>query len=217
MKSILFLLTLFVSTALFGQSGRFNFSAEYSPNFSNVTGPVYIYTGYFKNQGFRLAHNAFLKSGFRLNKNLDITAGLGYLNAREYDLLLLDGQLDIENIESVRTHHYLSVPVGLRYRIGSFYVHPEMGIAINFDNTTQQTSYLTNGISVRQRHQDDFNNRYNNKITLPVYFTVGHEFDLGYCSMLLGLKGYYSLNKIADIGLQARHYYGVGIVTGLKF
>lgn len=125
--------------------------------------------------------------------------------------------MDIHLIESVRTHHYVVMPVGFKYYIGSFFINPEIGLAYNLNNTTQQTTFLTNGTVHQQRFNDEFNNRTNNNFTFPLFLTMGNEFKLGSLSLMVGVKGYYSLNKISDAGLRSNRYYGFGLVTGLKF
>ena len=194
------------------QTKGIKFGVEYSPNLTNVI-PDIPHTI----PGFRLAHNAFFKTEFKISHNISLTTGLGYLNARSFDRIMLGSFMDISVIESVRTHHYVVLPIGLKYNIGSFFIYPEIGLAYNLNNTTQQTTFLTNGTLHQQRFDDEFNNRDNNDFTFPLFLTIGNEFKIGSYSLLVGLKGYYSLNKVANEGLRANRYYGFGLVTGLKF
>ena len=214
MKTLLLsILLISIDISLNAQTNRFHFGIEYSPNFSNVTDLRNDI-----NYGYRISHNIFLKTEYSLTKRFDITAGFGYLNTREFSSLSFGGQLDIERVDVIYNTNYLALPLGLKYNFGSFYIQPEVAIAYNFDNTDLQRSYASSGATGKTRWKDDINTRYNHQFTAPCFLTLGHKIDLKYGSILFGVKGYYSLNKIgSDYGIRGKHYYGFGVMTGLRF
>ncbi len=164
-----------------------------------------------------IGHNAFLKGELSLNKHLSLTTGVGFLNTKQYDKLFLNGQLDIALIESHRSHEYMVIPVGFKYRFGQFYVQPEIGMAWNQVNYVEQRSYLTNGSVITQKYEDNLIPDQYNKITVPAFLTIGSEFDLGTFSILFGIKGYYSFSDISNRTPWPEKYFGVGMMTGIKF
>jgi hypothetical protein len=203
---------------MYGQDNRFGIGLEYSPNFNNRTGP-----DYFFNSGeneYRLAQNAFILGQYRLFGNLHATAGLGYLEVREFQAYDLPGApYDIYKIESHLFHHYLVAPFGLEYKFGPFYLRPEIGIGWNVSNTSLDTYYTGSpnaGSSMTQKNKDENNLNGINSMTYPLFFSFGHEAKLKSCTLILGVKSYYSLNSIGSTYSHSGHYYGFGVSFGVR-
>ena len=212
MKIILFIscFTILIHTVT-AQINKFTVGLEYSLSFSNVTSPFT-----FSEERFMVSHNAFIKSGYVLKTNLQLTFGGGFLNTRQFRSSELVGPQDVKKIESYRNHNYFVVPVGLQYNFGSFYINPEVGIGIDMGHPVKQVTYFNDGSIIELHGRIIFFQ--NNEITFPVFLNFGNEFDLGNWKILLGAKAYYSLSKISTGPMSLpEHYYGFGIVTGVKF
>lgn len=215
--TLLAVLFITISSQLFGQQDRLMYSIEYSPNFSTTTGRL---NGFLRNMedGYRLAHNVFLKSGYRFANNLYATAGIGYFNIKNFYTEYVDyAPSEIDKIESLRTHGYIVAPLGLMYQFGSFYINPEIGIGWNVHNRYYDRFYYSNGSVIDNETVDEDNIYDVNTATYPVLLTFGNEIIMKNCSVLLGIKGYYSLNEIGNYPDDWTHYYGFGIVCGIKF
>jgi len=214
-NGILTILFAITSSVMFGQENRFSIGLEYSPNFSNTTTPYYL-----EDNGFRIAHNAFLLAEYRLVGHLHVTAGFGYLESREFQALNIpDNQFEFFRIESHLFHHYIVAPVGLEYKFGSFYLRPEIGIGWNVSNTSLDTYYEGTPSSysiVTQKNKDEDNIRGVNTMTYPLFFSFGHEIDLQSCTLILGVKSYYSLNEIGRRYGISGHSYGFGVSFGVR-
>lgn len=214
MKSLL-LSFLFAAhfSAVCGQTDRFNLCIEYSPNFSNITQEYfYFYAGIVG--GLRFSHNLFLQGGYQLRPNLYATAGIGLMETRE----LLDwGNTDyeIDKIQSDFYHYYIVAPVGITYYIGSFFITPQVGIGWNINNRLKHHIYYWDGTVAIER--EDLDQEGMNKTTYPIFLSIGHEINMKTYSILIGLKGYYSLNPQAENYYEKWHYYGFGVVTGVRF
>jgi hypothetical protein len=209
---------LFATTfsVMFGQSNRFGIGLEYSPNFCNTTIPYYEH-----DNGFRIAQNAFLLAQYQLIGQLHVTAGIGYLEARVFQSADVPpgNQYDLYKIESHVFHHYMVVPVGLEYKFGSFFLRPEIGIGWLLGNTSLDTYYTgspSDGSSFTQKNKDPDNHRDIDPMTYPLMLSFGHEVNLKSCTLILGVKSYYSLNAIGNRYTESGHYYGFGVSLGVR-
>ena len=216
MKSILLaFLLLAMSSQLIAQESKIIYSLEYSPNFTsnNNPGSAFVNT----NGGFRLAHNIFLKGGYKMATDLYLTAGVGFFTTREFTSLDLDGQMEIDKIDSDKFHSYIMAPLGIKYYMGSFFISPEMGIGWNTGNTEKSHYYLSDGSQTEGKSNDEHNIQEVNEMTYPVFLSFGNEIKMKNCSVMLGVKGYYSLNQIGNRYYNSGHYYGFGVIGGVKF
>lgn len=224
MKStLLAFLFLAASSQIFGQTSKIVYGLEYSPNFTSNNNPGSFYTnvdGSYDvntNGGFRLAHNIFLKGGYRLATDLYATAGIGYFTTREFASIDLNGQLEIGKIESDRFHSYVMAPMGIKYYMGSFFISPELGIGWNTGNSSRDHFYYLDGSEIENKSDDEINLHDVNEMTYPVFMSFGNEIKMKNCSVILGVKGYYSLNPIGNQYTNSGHYYGFGVVGGVQF
>jgi len=215
-KNLLFVGLTVLSIQLYAQSKSLDFSLEYAPNYSKLTN-----VRGFENQGkFYFSNQLFIKAEYELTRHFSITAGLGYVNTREKETLLLNGFEGIDYIDQYVNHNYILAPIGLKYNIGSFYLNPEIGFGVNIFHIgppTKQISVLTNGQKIVQRYNDNFTPNNFNKLTMPVFLTLGKEFELKKVSLLFGLRGYYSLESVVDRPFWGQHYIGFGLMTGIRF
>lgn len=114
----------------------------------------------------------------------------------------------------------MMVPIGIAYTLGSFYLNPEIGMGANIANITYDTYYKTDGdhtVGWSSSTMDDFNFTQINKLTFPLMFSFGNEFQLKACSIRLGIKSFYSLNKWGKSYYNNGHYYGFGAVGSVMF
>ncbi|HZV70395.1 MAG TPA: hypothetical protein VFG10_12655 [Saprospiraceae bacterium] len=215
MKNLFIPVLLLIATLhLSGQQKKFSFGLEYAPGFSNNT--LEFRDG--ENAGFRLTHNAFIKIGYGLNRQLELTSGIGFMNTRTFERLELNGQLDINFINLQRFHDFAVVPLGIKLNLGSFFINPEVGIAYNFRNPTKQWSGVITGNGeeiIKSHYNDNFNTPVFNKITYPAFLTIGNEFRYHSVLLVTGIKGYYSFSKSNTH--PSGHPYGVGIMAGVRF
>jgi hypothetical protein len=80
----------------------------------------------------------------------------------------------------------------------------------------KQITYFSDG-EIVEEHSDGVSGFYN-ELTFPVFLSFGNEFDFGNWKILLGAKAYYSFTKLFSRPMTLPvHYYGFGIVTGVKF
>jgi hypothetical protein len=214
MKNILltFLMLSFFSH-LSGQGNKMFVSLEYSPNFTSTTNPF----GISNNGTFRFASNIFAKAGYRVTRNLYANAGIGYLNTKDFFSADFNAQSEYDRIEQLRRHAYVITPVGFTYFMGSFFVSPEIGIGWNVSNSMKDVIYLQDGSSTGNEWVDEHNIYDVNEATYPLLLSIGNEIKFNSWSLMLGMKGYYSLNSIGQRATNAGHYYGFGIMTGVKF
>jgi len=202
---------------LSAQTDKFNFGFEVSPNFTNIDRNSLYTTFYYPDYGFRPAFNMDVKAGYKLSQRFLLTGGAGYMTTREFVILDLNGQANIDRIESDRFHSYVFLPFGVKYYFGDFFISPEVGIGWNTANVTENTFRNTDG-SVSSSKGDDINNLYDvNAVTYPVFFSFGNEIHLKSYSISLGVKAYYSLNPVGYDDSNYGHYYGVGILAGMIF
>ena len=213
--SLSFFLCLVFCHLLAAQSNKFSLGLEYSPNFTRTTLPSPYYNGH--DGGYRFAQSIFLKGGYKVMDNLYLTGSLGYYNTREYVNFNFADEVGIDRITSERFHAYVATPVGLTYYMGPFFVSPEIGIGWNTGNCYKDHFYYSDGSQVENSGKDE-NNLYKvNSTTYPIFLSFGNEIKMKNCSVLLGVKGYYSLNLIGQANSNTSHYYGIGLVTGVKF
>lgn len=166
---------------------------------------------------FRFANNVFAKAGYKLTGNLYANAGIGYLTTKEFHSVDYPAMIEYDRLEQLSIHGYVTVPVGFTYYLGSFFVNPEIGIGWNVYNKMKDAIFYSDGTEVGNEWVDK-NNVYDmSKTTFPLFLTIGDEFRFNNWSILIGLKGYYSLNDIGGRATYPRHYYGFGIMTGVKF
>ena len=101
--------------------------------------------------------------------------------------------------------------------LGSFYISPEVGIGWNVSNRNKSYWYYTDGSELESDYIDKDNIDNINETTYPLFLSIGNEIRMKSYSILLGVKGYYSLNSLGQRASNAGHYYGFGVVTGVRF
>lgn len=215
---LILLFTCF-TLSLAAQDRKFNVGLDMSLSLSATTRKF----GNAADYGMRFSQNLFVKSGYYVTRNMEVTAGFGLLTTRQFEAI--EFIPDIDRIELDHSHRYLVIPFGIKYHFGSFYVHPEIGIGADAGHPTRQYTFTTtmgptfnlNSVIVQQFNASDHFFGYRD-YSLPLFLTLGSEFDLGVVSMILGVKGYYSLSTLKESQFgPPEHYYGVGVVTGVKF
>lgn len=138
--STLIVLTLWAS-GLFGQNENIKLSIEYTPNFSKLTNNS-------PNHGLNFSHQFFGRVEFNITQRLGLSVGLGYLNARDKQTYPHDPTLGVKVVDLITNHDYVTIPLGLTYRMRSWLIRPEVGVGYNFSKPgrlQRQTVHMLNG------------------------------------------------------------------------
>lgn len=190
----------------------FSVSLEYSPIFSSLTNSRFL----LGDRGFMLGNSAFVKTEYRLLRNISFVLGAGIMDTREFSFLDADGFEGIEWIESRRLHTFGLITAGLKYKWKSIFVLPEIGYGKVLNRRAKQTSYVMNSVlETKHSLNEDFWN-YNDDF-VPLFLTIGTEVPIGNMRLMMAAKGFYSVSKFKEGLFPVQHSYGFGIMTGVKF
>jgi hypothetical protein len=221
MENSLIVALLLLAVHAFSQSSKFTFGVEYAPAVTNVAHQ------YWRNPyetGLWPVNNFFIRTGYTLSSKFDLTSGIGFMTAREFYFFELQGQLEFKSVSSHRYHQYVVVPLGFKYKFGSFFINPEIGAGKNVANPIKNNFTYTDGSEVTGKYKDhiyDVNN-----FTYPIFLSFGNEMKMKSLSIAMGIRAYYSLNKISNadssdgiivFGPNGSHYYGFGVFGGVSF
>ena len=163
---------------------------------------------------FKLSHLIQARVEYKLRTDLQPTLGLGYLNTGDKIEMKIGGQLGIEEVEL--RDNYIIIPVGIRATIGVIYIHPEFAPGINVSKKRIVERRFVDGTDEKKKEDIEIVDGDFNDITLPFILSVGTEVELENLSFLLGLKAYYSVNKVVTDVPRNNHYYGLGLHLGVK-
>lgn len=206
---------MITSTAAFGQLKKWELSLELSPSFSNVTSRPW-FNGHAT---LEKSYNGFVKAGYRINPRMVATFGFGYLVTDEFSRLPFGITGSGDFTEQLISHHNYVGAVGMKFNFGSFFINPELGIAFSRARhvISDEFSFRDNAFDVERNRFIINSGGLERKVTFPFMLSFGNEFDLGSVKLMLGVKGYYSLNKVRSFGANNGKYYGIGVMTGIKF
>lgn len=215
MKLIAICILMLVSNAVLGQLKKWELSFELSPTVSNITNRAWV-NG---NAGLEASYNAFLKGGYRINRRMVATFGIGYLVTDEFSRLPFGITGTSDFTEQLTSHHYYVGTIGLKFNFGTFFINPEIGIAFDRAHHVISDEYTLgdNFLDVNRSRFVIESGSLERKVTFPAMLSFGNEFDLGSVKLLLGAKAYYSLNTVRQFGNNNGKYYGFGVMTGMKF
>lgn len=214
MKFLLLLIPLLLAFNLRAQSKKWEAGTELSVALSNVTNPPFFP---HPAGGFQVSQNIFVKGGYSIKDRLWLTGGAGYLATDQVETLLLGFNPGANQTQINSSHHYIVFPIGVKYFLGSFFINPELSIA--FENghyfETEEYYFSENSVTILGSTSFLRDGVAFNSVTYPVFLNFGNEFNLGKIKLIVGFKGYYSLNNIGAT-TNERHYYGFGLMTGVK-
>ncbi|MEL6638213.1 MAG: hypothetical protein AAFW73_26530 [Bacteroidota bacterium] len=159
-----------------------------------------------------------MTGAYRLEDGSKVTLGLGWLmtgdkidvNLGEFPPVTLD------RIELAYSYNYAVLPLGFIYNFGPIFVHPEVGLGFNFANRVRRKDFLTNGDVFREVEEYDPSFPTFNRWTIPAFLTLGYEIPLKQSALLVGLKGYYSLNRLFEEERRKDRYLGLGLLVGYR-
>jgi hypothetical protein len=191
------------------QEHKFQLGLEYSPHFSRLTNEVV-------EESLKFSHHLFLKVEYPVNPNLTITSGLGYLNTGERELGNLTGTEELKAVRIVHHHNYIAIPVGIKYFAGKYFIQPEIAAAININNRRKIVIVENDGDRRVERMDEVYYTGKINSLSVPVFLTLGKEFHMNKMRVMTGIKGYYSLNEVISGAPRNGHYYGFGLVLGIR-
>lgn len=213
MRTIIVLLILLAigQTNLKAQR-KLSIGLEMATGISEVTAPF----GFRDDEGLRRASNLFLNGGLRINKKTEVTLGIGYLVTSDFEQHLFGFTDDVDFIEITSRHEYIVIPAGIRLTFGSFYLHPEIGLGIGNRHLINHNNFILDGNSASITGTS-FESQAYRRFSQPLFLSFGNEIDLNSIKLLRGVKCYYSINDLSEILRPTGHYFGIGIVTGVKF
>jgi len=188
---------------------KFNFTIEYSPNYSRLTNEVV-------NESFKLSHNVLIRLSYNLNSNIKPTFGLGFLNTGELESAQIGGQLGIEAVKSIQNYNYLYMPIGAKIDVGYFYLLPEIGVGFNITNKTTQIIEYSDGSTQKETRDAGLNSGEFNKLSIPFSISIGKDFKLSNISLSTGLKVYYGINQVVKDVPRNNHYFGGGLILAIN-
>lgn len=207
--------TLFLS--LGAQERKISFTAEYSPNFSNITDQI------VPSEISKLSHNVVLRLGYSINSKVSATIGIAYFNVgnaeREMEAIWPSsfGNPDsIFKIKSKSNFNYLIIPIGVKYKMGQWHIIPELGLGLYLSNNRIQTSTFPSGETEVTKKEIGLNSGEFSNLTVPISFTLLRGFSIGNKSFSTGLKAYYGLNQIVKDVPRKTQYYGLGLVFAIN-
>ncbi len=210
-KYLLSILFVFYSLyLLYSQTSKFHLIIEYNPNFS-------IITDAYAHEKFKFSHNVFLKSEYFFKEKFSGTLGIGFLNTGEKEVSDLGGQMGLQEISFIHDYNYITVSPGIKFYFKSFFINPEIGLGIHILSQTTQTIVYTNGKEEIKKADEKLISGTFNKITLPLLVSIGKEFPIHNIKLLLGIKSYFSINELVRGVPRNNHYYGIGVLAGIKF
>lgn len=210
-KYLILFLVVSISQTLFSQeNNKFRLTVEYSPNYSRLTDEIV-------NERFKLSHNALLRISYNSKGIIKPTIGLGFLNTGELEHSEIGGLLGIESVKFIENHNYLMIPIGFKYSIGRLYILPEIGFALNISNRIRQITEFSNGETERETRDMELNIGEFNKLTMPIFLSIGTDLELFGKLFSTGLKGYYGLNQVVNDVPRNNHYFGFGILFAINF
>ena len=216
MKAIFLAVFCFASCKAFAQESRFSTQVEYTLNFASTTEsvPASASSLYLPGQQF------VLRSAYRFDNHISGTIGLGYMNTRSYYDIQVEGPDELFRITSRLTHHYLMIPIGVKFNFGHFYLNPEFAAARNISNTSRDQFYYGSTSHfeiIKNRSTDNLNFNQVQSWAFPVFLGIGQEIPLESVTLTLGMKGYYMLSKTGDRAVVSNHAFGFGVSAGVSF
>ncbi len=200
-----------VTSHSFSQENQFSLEIEYSPNLSKMTDEFIPAEGKF-------SHNVLLRLQYDFKSAVIPTIGMGFLNVGE----ARRSELRFPNMTTGESrisynYNYAIIPIGLRISIGKFYVLPEIGPGIYVFNRTYSVLKESGEKTKRSSEEEVLHQGKFNRLTFPVFLSLGRYFPIGQVSILAGVKGYYGLNPIIENAPRNAKYYGVGLIVGVAF
>lgn len=214
MKEFRFIISIFafsilITDSLQSQDGKFALGAEFSTNWSRLSNGVI-------GEKFKQSAHFFVRIEYQSKSRFSPTIGIGYLNTGEQEEVELGGQLGIEKIKFQHNYNYVVIPIGVNINIGNYYVFPEIGIGFNTSNKMRLKTFLTNGDNESEIEDERLNVGEFNKITYPIFLTIGRSFKVEKSIISLGIKAYYGLNQVVKDVPRDNHYYGLGFTVLTK-
>jgi len=209
-KIAIILIACFLYNVVQGQTKNLSYTIEYAPNFSDKTnGPFY--------EDIKLSHKALVRIEFGMNKKIMPTIGVAFLNTgKRSGSLQLSGRPAGELSTIIHRHNYLIIPVGVKFKSNSVYFLPEIGFGFNVSHKVVLIHHLLNGETLKETLEFSSGSPELNKFTTPVMLSIGNDFKMGNANFTLGVNAYYDLNNIVNLSHLSRHYYGIGILMGVR-
>ncbi len=207
---ILFSCLLGSVNVIIAQNQRFELSLEYSPNYS-------ILTNAFVPEKYKLSHNVFLKTTYLYKDKLHLIFGFGYLNTGEKEVSEIGGQMGIEKISLIHNYNYLVLSTGLKFKMNSLFIIPEIGFGVHLSHITSAIINYSNGIEDIKKEEEKLPEGSFSKLTLPLFLSIGKEIKFRSFSVLVGIKSYISINEVVSGVPRTNHFYGIGLLGGIAF
>lgn len=202
MKTHLTLLFLFVACILFAQTERTRYTLAYSLHLSDAAG-----SGPGSYFDPALAQSVFVIAELSSKRSSRFTIGAGFLQSRLHHS---DRHYPTyENIEQHININYVAIPAGIKFRYGSFYVHPEVAANFNYRNTTK-FYFLDSEMNPLDEPYDQYTRNPPIEVHFASLMSMGYEIKAGSITFLTGVKGYFAFTN------SYVNTFGAGLMVGIK-
>ena len=197
----------FFTTQIFAQ--EFSFMADYTLGSSSIKDEQYFD---FKP---KISQQLNVRIGFELMENLSFTAGLGYLNVGEVLKIEYENHSLLEWQKNKFSYSYITIPLGLKYSLKSFFILPEIGLGIQSGFKHKIVNKRLNGDKTKE-DKSDFDQGELKSMVLPLSIMIGYEHDMGDMKAYVGLRLFSSMSKMVDDNPRDYKYRGFGLVVGVR-
>lgn len=201
-------LIIFSAIITCGQTSTFSLAINYSPNFSAMTNEVVP-------ARIKVSHDVGATMVYNLTPSLGPTLSFRYFNTGEVTGGKISNHPIIQESTYTYSYAYLQIPVGIRVKIGPVEVLPEIGYAFALSQTVTSKLVTTNKTEKTKRPEELINGAFNNPV-IPISLTLSSDVHIGPVTTQMGIKGFYSANIVAEGVPREAHFYGIGILLGVK-
>jgi len=199
MSAKLTFLFLLIGLNIFGQADHTRYTIEYSLHYSGALELKTIESS--------LAHSVFAKVELASKRTWRISFGIAFIQPR---IILRDhsGQQPYRDHEFHYQYNYLVIPAGIKFNLGSFYLHPEIG-NIFYQTLLIKTYVVDEEMNKINGPSKDHYSTGQFEFKLATLMTIGYEVKVGSVNLLTGIKGYFAFPGSINT-------YGIGLVLGVK-
>ncbi len=191
-----------MTSTLFSQADRTRYTLAYSLHLSDAAG-----SGPGRYFDPALAQSVFVTAELSTKRSSRFTIGAGFLQSRMKHSDLHHNTY--ENIEQHINVDFVSIPAGIKFRFGSFYIHPELAVTYNY-RLTINSYFLDSEMNPLHESYDQFKSDRSFEVLFASLMSLGHEIKVGTITVMTGVKGYFAFNN------NYVNTFGVGLMAGVK-
>lgn len=213
---LIMLMILLIGNDSFGQKKKISLSVQYAPNLSKITSK-------FKFGKYKLSHIGLIEMQYKISNNILPTVGIGFMSTGETSESIIIRSIGNTSIKSKVSYKYMIVPIGVKLKFSSIFIKPAFGFAYYLSNKNKIISIDENGVKTKRNEEVETQGEVAfNKLTIPVFLTIGKEFRLNKLKVETGVKGYYGLQPIVintaanSVKSKFNKYVGVGLFFAIR-